>query len=238
MVVPAYNEEPRLPDTLPTMLDFLRYRPYGWELRVVDDGSEDGTREVVQAFAAEHPQVVLQAEPHRGKGGAVRAGMLASEAEYRFICDADLSMPVEQIERFLPPRRGPYEVAIASREIQGARRIGEPPSRHLMGRVFNRLVQSLIIPGIEDTQCGFKMFTGEAADALFPRQTIDGWAFDVEILFLAYLMGFRIIEVPVDWYYMERSQIRPFTDAKRMVEEILHIRANHFKGLYDEVKRR
>ncbi|MCA9885799.1 MAG: glycosyltransferase, partial [Anaerolineae bacterium] len=113
IVMPAYNEEARLPDSLPTVLDFLRYRQYPWELRVVDDGSSDATCEVVQRFAAEHPQVVLQREPHRGKGGAVRAGMLASEAEYRFICDADLSMPIEQVERFLPPRRGPYEVAIA-----------------------------------------------------------------------------------------------------------------------------
>ena len=125
LVIPAYNEERRLPSTLPVAIEWLASTSWDWEIRVVDDGSEDGTCDVVRALAADEPRLVLQAEPHRGKGGAVRAGMLASNADYRFLCDADFSMPVQEVERFLPPYLGDYDLAIGTREGPGAVRVDE-----------------------------------------------------------------------------------------------------------------
>lgn len=232
LVIPAYNEEARLPQTLPLVIEFLGATDWDWEIRVVDDGSSDGTCDVVRSFSAQDPRVVLQAEPHRGKGGAVKAGMLASNAAYRFLCDADFSMPVEEVERFLPPYLGDYDLAIATREGPGAVRVDEPESRHLMGRVFNGLVTGLLVPGFADTQCGFKCFSGAAADALFPKVTIDGFAFDVEVLFLARKEGLDIREVPITWYYMEASSVKPVRDTWRMFREVLRIRGNESRGLY------
>ncbi len=230
LVIPAYNEERRLPETLPVALAWLREQSFTWEVRVVDDGSEDGTRDVVASLAADEPRLILQAEPHRGKGGAVKAGMLASDADFRFLCDADFSMPVQEVERFLPPYLDGYDVAIGTREGPGAVRVGEPESRHLMGRVFNGLVTTLLVPGIDDTQCGFKCFSGAAAERLFPHQTIDGFAFDVEILYLARRAGMRVVEVPITWYYMEASSVKPVRDTWRMFKEVLRIRMAHAGG--------
>ena len=168
VVVPAFNEEARLGATLLELSAYLRHQPWDWEIRVVDDGSTDATRDVATRHAAGEPRLVLQPEPHRGKGGAVKAGLLASRCAYRFICDADLSMPIAELPRFLPPVLTDFDIAIGSREGHQARRIGEPVIRHLAGRVFNFGVQRLMVPGIDDTQCGFKMFTGAAVEAIFP----------------------------------------------------------------------
>ncbi len=227
LIIPAWNEEDRLPETLPRALAWLRQQPFTWEVRVVDDGSTDRTAAVVEELAQAEPRLLVQREEHRGKGGAVRAGMLASRAEYRFLADADFSMPVQEVARFLPPYLVGADVAIGTREGPGAIRVGEPHRRHLMGRVFNTLIQALLLPGIADSQCGFKCFSGRAADALFPRQGVDGFAFDVEILHLARLDGFAIVEVPITWHYMEASKISPVRDTVRMVQEVLRVRAAH-----------
>src|SRR5829696_6765388 len=138
IVIPAFNEERRLRETLVSVTAFLGQQPWDWDVRVVDDGSFDRTAAIAEAFAARQPGVVVQREPHRGKGGAVKAGLLAATREYRFICDADLSMPIGEVARFLPPAAQPFDVAIGSREGVRAHRIGEPAYRHLMGRLFNR----------------------------------------------------------------------------------------------------
>ena len=236
LIIPAYNEEARLPITLPGVLAHLRGAEYTWEVRVVDDGSDDGTGDFVERFIAEHeePRFILQREPHRGKGGAVRAGMLKSQARWRFLCDADFSMPVHEVDRFLPPYLGGYALAIGSREGPGAQRVGEPWSRHFMGRVFNGIIRGLLVPGLDDTQCGFKCFAGDAADRLFAQQTIEGFAFDVEILYLARKAGMEIVEVPITWHYDDVSKVRPFRDTKRMLGEVLRIRANDLQGMYGE----
>ncbi len=232
LVIPAYNEERRLPSTLPAAVEWLSGTDWDWEVRVVDDGSADNTCAVVEELAKDEPRLVLQREPHRGKGGAVKAGMLASRARFRFLCDADFSMPVEEVERFLPPYLDGYDLAIGTREGPGAVRVDEPESRHLMGRVFNGLVTTLLVPGINDTQCGFKCFSGKAVERLFPRVTIDGFAFDVEVLFLARKAGLKIVEVPITWYYMEASSVKPVRDTWRMFKEVMRIRANDLRGRY------
>ncbi len=225
--MPAWNEEARLPETLPRAVAWLRAQPFSWEVRVVDDGSTDRTAEVVEDLARDEPRLLVQREPHRGKGGAVRAGMLASAARYRFLADADFSMPVEEVARFLPPYLQAADVAIGTREGPGAVRVGEPGGRHVMGRVFNTLIQALLLPGIADSQCGFKCFSARAADALFRDQTVDGFAFDVEVLYLARRQGFAVVEVPITWHYVEASKVSPVRDTGRMVREVLRIRAAH-----------
>jgi dolichyl-phosphate beta-glucosyltransferase len=238
IVIPAFNEETRLGATLADVAGFLRGQPWDWEIRVVDDGSSDGTAAVVEAIARGEPRVVLQREPHRGKGGAVKAGLLAARREYRFICDADLSMPVKELPRFLPPRLTGFDVAIGSREGHGARRIGEPVVRHLAGRLFNYTVQRLMVPGIDDTQCGFKMFTAAAVERIFPLVTIDGWAFDIEALFIARTHGLRIVEVPIEWHYRRASRVSLMRDGLGMMGELLRIRSRAWRGAYGAAGRR
>lgn len=232
IVIPAYNEALRLPDTLEHVTSYLQGTHWQWEVRVVDDGSEDDTKQAVEAVSRVNPRVVLQAEPHRGKGGAVRAGLLASKAAYRFICDADLSMPIAEIARFLPPVLDEFDVAIGSREGEGARRVGEPARRHLVGRVFNETVKLLLLGGIEDTQCGFKMFTARAVNTIFPRVTVEGWAFDIEALYIARQHGLRIKEVPIEWHYQSRSQVRVVRDGVAMFRELLQMRRRAARGEY------
>ena len=231
IVIPAYNEEYRLDSTLIAVTQFVSSQPWDWEVRVVDDGSQDQTADVVERHARATPRVVLQREPHRGKGGAVKAGLLKASADYRFICDADLSMPIVELPRFLPPAID-ADVAIGSREGPGASRVGEPGRRHLAGRAFNYLVQRLMVPGIEDTQCGFKMFTARAVETIFPLVRVDGWAFDIEALFIARARGLRIVEVPIEWHYRAESQVSMLRDSIGMVRELLRIRARAARGAY------
>ena len=230
IVVPAFNEERRLPATLRQLTDFLSRHTWDWEIRVVDDGSGDQTASVVRAAAALNPRIVLQQEPHRGKGGAVRAGLLAARGDFRFMCDADLSMPPEELPRFLPPVQQPFDVAIGSREGAGARRVGEPLRRHLIGRVFNYLIQMIATRGIADTQCGFKMFTADAVRAIFPHTTLDGWAFDVEVLCIARALGLRIVEVPIEWHHRAESQVSPIRDSWAMLRDLFRVRMRMRRG--------
>ncbi|MCJ7668884.1 MAG: glycosyltransferase family 2 protein [Anaerolineae bacterium] len=232
VIVPAYNEEKRLPDSLRRIVGYLGKQEYTSEVIVVDDGSEDGTAQVVEEMMAELPILSLLRTEHRGKGHAVKRGMLAGRGEYLFICDADLSMPIEELYKFLPPALESYDVAIASREVPGARRYDEPPYRHFMGRVFNWIVRLFAVRGFQDTQCGFKCFKKVAAQEVFTYQTMDGWGFDVEILFIAQKRGYKIVEVPIDWYYSANSRIHPIRDSIGMFREVMRIRLNDLKGRY------
>ncbi len=233
IIIPAYNEELRLPVTLPEVVSFAESRDYPVEVLVVDNASTDRTAEIVRQIASAHPILSLSSQPIRGKGAAVRKGIFESHGAYMFICDADLAMPIEEVSKFLPPHLSDYDVAIASREAPGAVRYNEPWYRHLMGRVFNLIVRLLAVPGIQDTQCGFKCFRREAALDLFSVQTIDGWAFDVEILHIALLRGYRIVEVPINWYYGAHSRVRPLRDSFNMLREVLRIRRRSRAGYYD-----
>ena len=233
LIIPAYNEGARLPQTLPQIIEFVQAQPFSAEVIIVNNNSGDDTRQIADAFAKQYPFVRVHDEVRQGKGAAVRTGMLAANGEYLFMADADLSMPIGEVSKFLPPDLEEYDVAIASREVAGAKRYDEPAYRHLMGRVFNFVVKILAIPGFQDTQCGFKCFRRHAALDVLPFQSIDGWAFDVELLFIAQQRGYRIVEVPIDWYYRANSRISPISDAIDMFREVLRIRLNGRRGQYD-----
>ncbi len=233
LIVPAYNEEHRLPDSLAKIAQFVAAQSYAIELIVVDNNSRDRTPDIVREFAVTHPFTRLIQEKRQGKGAAVRAGIMAGRGEYLFICDADLAMPIQEVNKFLPPACEAYDVAIASREGPGARRYGEPHYRHLMGRVFNFVVQILALPGINDSQCGFKCFRREVGRDIFAWQTMNGFGFDVEILFIARRRGYRIVEVPINWYYGPGGTVDLLRDPFRMVAEVLRVRLNGWRGKYD-----
>ena len=227
IVIPAFNEEAQIRSTLDQVVAFLDSRPYSWEIVVADDGSADATASLAGELADARPEVKLLRLPHRGKGWAVKHGMLAAVGEYRFLCDADLSMPIEQVERFLPAQVGNAVIVVGSREALNSRRIGEPLRRHLMGRFYNWLVRLMAVPGISDTQCGFKCFPGELASDLFQQQRTNGFAFDVEILFLARQSGLTVTEIGIDWYFREESKVRPLLDSAVMTWDLIKIRWLH-----------
>lgn len=243
IVIPAYNEDRRLPSTLQAVDAFLATRTYRAEVIVADDGSTDRTHEFATAFKMAHGDYRVLQLPHRGKANAVRAGMLAARGKYVLFTDADLSTPLRYIDKLLEPLEAGTDVAIGSREGKGARRVGEPGYRHLMGRVFNGLVRLVAVSGINDTQCGFKAFRGEVACDLFssarlyaddanvrgPRVT----GFDVEILFLARKRGYDIVEVPVEWTHVAGSKVAPISDSVRMFADVLRVRYNAIRGYYD-----
>jgi len=234
LIIPAHNEEKRLPPTLTSVNAFLDRQPYLSEIIVVENGSQDLTAVVTEAFAADHPRIRLFQESGRGKGLAVRRGMLEASGEYRFICDADLSMPIGEVAKFVPPQLAGFDVAIGSREAPGARRFNEPPYRHIQGRVFSTLVKIFALPGFEDTQCGFKCFRGPIADDVFRVQQFGGMSFDVEVLYIARQRGYKIVEVPIDWYYRAESRVNPILDPLRMLRDILAIRRNWSRGKYNQ----
>ena len=232
VVIPAYNEEGRLPGTLAHVLAYLEGQGLTFEILAVDDGSTDRTVEVVKQLAGRDERIRVIREGHRGKGAAVRAGALAAAGQRIVFCDADLSNPVEELTR-LPARLVEAPVVIASREGHGANRVDEPFYRHLMGRVFNFVVRSLAVPGVHDTQCGLKAFTREAARELFSRQTIEGFGFDVELLFLARKHGYRVLEIPVTWRHVPASRVDPLRDTLRMFTDVLRVRWNELLRKYD-----
>ena len=233
IVVPAHNEQARLPESLPRIRQYLEEQDYTWEVIVVDSGSTDQTAEVAREVDPRQRWLRLLRVDRPGKGLAVRTGMLAAHGAYRFICDADLSMPIELVHRFIPPDGPQVDIAIASREAPGAARHNEPAFRHLIGRAFNLLVRLIAIPEIQDTQCGFKCFRDEAARDLFGVQRLDGWTFDVEVLFIALRRGYRVAEIPISWYHHPGSRVRVWRDSRTMFADLFRIRRNWRRGLYE-----
>ncbi len=232
IIIPAHNEENRLPDTLRQIFRFLQEQPYQAEVIVVENGSTDQTIAIAHKVQQQYPGLQIIQETEAGKGRAVRRGMLAATGQYRFMCDADLSMPIAEINRFLPPQLENFEVAIASREAPGAIRYNEPAYRHWGGRGVNLMIRMLAIPKIRDTQCGFKMFSAAAAKDLFTAQTILNWSFDIELLYIARLRKYKIIEIPIPWYFNDETKLNPLHDAIKMGLDILKIHRNAWRGVY------
>jgi len=220
IIIPAWQEAKRFPTTINGVERLRAALPYPIEVIVVDDGSTDGTADLAEAAGMK----VLRRN-HKGKGAAVRAGMLAANGMYRMIADADWSMSPEQALLMLPPVLTGFDIAIGSRELPDSRRSGEPHWRHLIGRTYNHLVQAVLLPGLRDTQCGFKVFRAEAARAIFSRTQENGWAFDVEVLAIAREYGLRVVEVPIDWSHDKDSRVHPLRDAPGMVTALFRIRA-------------
>lgn len=236
VVIPAYNEERCIERTIDDVCRELDGLGQPWELLVVDDGSTDGTAAIAAARQSVDGRVRLLSCPHRGKGAAVRDGMLAASGAWRFLADADLSMPIGELRKFLSGQDGPRaDILIGSREAIGAERVGEPWQRHLVGRLFNRMAKWLAVPGIEDTQCGFKLFSAAAAETVFPMQRLDGFGFDVEVLFLARRAGIRIAEVPITWVYRNRSTVTALSGMAGFVD-LFRIRWHALRGRYPMVR--
>jgi dolichyl-phosphate beta-glucosyltransferase len=240
IVVPAYNEELRLPPTLSRLHAFLEQQPLRYEIVVVDDGSKDNTIGVTEALAATIPNLrIVKQTPNRGKGAAVRRGMLEARGQIRVMCDADGSMPPAELPKLLAPIIAcKAEIAIGSRYAAGAKTdIKQPFYRVLWSRLCNRVIQRSLVPGVRDTQCGFKAFTAEVARDLFRYGRIDGWAFDLEILALARRRGYSIAEIGVEWTDDGRSRVNPLKDMWKVISEALTIRKNLRRGVYNQLPR-
>ncbi len=233
IVIPAHNEQNRLPGTLEQIFDFLKKQSFTSEVVVVENGSSDRTYDIAREFAKQHGNLRVIQNDWRGKGLAIQRGVREATGTYVFMCDADLSMPVEEISKFIPPQLQDVDIAIASREAPGAIRYDEPYYRHLTGRVFNTLIRLLVLPHLQDTQCGFKCIRANVANDIFRYQTLTGWAFDVELLYIARHHGYKVVEIPIHWYFNADSKISVFRDSLRMFLDLLLIRRNARRGLYD-----
>ena len=233
IVIPAHNEESRLPGSLERVFAFLREQSFTSEVLVVENGSSDHTYEIAQKYAKQYESLRVIQNKVRGKGRAIQRGMKEAKGAYIFMCDADLSMPIEEVSKFIPPQLTNVDIAIGSREAPGSVRYNEPAYRHFTGRVFNTLIRWLVLPGLQDTQCGFKCIRADVARDIFPYQTLMGWAFDVELLYIARHHGYSVVEIPIDWYFNADSKISVVRDSLRMFLDLLLIRRNARRGLYD-----
>jgi dolichyl-phosphate beta-glucosyltransferase len=233
-IIPAYNEGERLGTSLPKVLDYVRQQQLPSEIIVVNDGSTDNTAEIVGRFASVHPDVRLLDNPgNRGKGYSVRSGMLHARGDVMLFTDADLSSPVYEAEKLFAAIEQGADVAIGSRWLRADLQTERQPwYRQLYGRLFNLALRVTLGLNFRDTQCGFKAFTREAAQTVFTRQRVERWGFDPELLFLANKFKLRTTEVPVEWAHDHRSKISPLRDGIRMGLEMLAVRWNDLRGLY------
>jgi dolichyl-phosphate beta-glucosyltransferase len=238
VVIPAYNEELRLQETLEELVRFLRSSRDAFEILVVDDGSEDRTAAIIRKCAERNePGMIrlLTHEANRGKGFSVRQGALAAEGELLLMTDADLSTPLGELEK-LETRleTSSLDIAFGSRAVPGARiEVHQPWYRESLGKGFNRLMRWVTGLPFQDTQCGFKLFRMSTCRSVFERQRVDGFSFDVEVLFIALKWGLRVEEIPVEWHHSGDSKVRPFSHAPSVIVDLLRLHLNNANGLYD-----
>jgi dolichyl-phosphate beta-glucosyltransferase len=233
IVIPMYNESHRMKASLPRLRDYFRSRPYSVEFVVVDDGSRDNTVELARQILGQNSVQVLEEKPNRGKGHAVKVGMLAAKGEKVLFTDADLSTPVEESEKFWPWFDQGYDIVIGSRKMKGAVLDRHQPLwRESMGKVFTWLTNRIATRDISDITCGFKCFTHSAAQELFSRSIIDDWSFDAEVLYIAQQHGLKIKEVPVHWHDERGTKVRIARDAARALAGLMKIRINGVRGRY------
>jgi dolichyl-phosphate beta-glucosyltransferase len=226
VVVPAFNERERIPATLARLREYLDGAGEEYEVIVADDGSSDDTVAFVESAAQNWPQLtVLALGRNQGKGAAVRAGMLGARGEHRLFTDADLSTPIEELPRLRARLAGACQVAIGSRAVPGSTiDVHQPGRREMMGRTYNRLVQLVVLPGLHDTQCGFKVFTAEAAEACFRPLRTRGFGFDAEVLLRARRHGWEIAEVPVRWSHRDDSRVSALRDSGMVLVDLIRLR--------------
>ncbi len=227
IVIPAYNEEKRVLGTLSRIIDYFKNRSEVYEIIVVNDGSIDKTKELIENFSKNNNIKLISYEPNRGKGFAVRTGVLNSKGELILFTDADLATPIEEYEKLLSYIRNGYDIAIGSRALKESKIvIHQPFYREIAGKAFNKVVQLLTVKGINDTQCGFKLFKGDVGREIFSRCKLNGFSFDIEFLFYAKKLNYKIIEVPVIWIHQERSKVKLLRDGFRMLLDLILIRLN------------
>ena len=223
IVIPSYNEASQIHSTLISIKTYMELRKYDWEVIVVNDGSQDDTEKIVNSFCCSEPRVQLLTIPHSGKGWAVKTGMLKAKGRLRFMCDADLSMPITEIDNFFIQIAKGYDIVVGSRELPESQRFNEPKLRHVMGRIFNFFAKKVSLTDFNDTQCGFKCFKESAANHVFLRQASKEFAFDIEILKLAKKEELRIIEIPIIWYHKRPSKVKIHIDSMKMIKDTLLI---------------
>lgn len=235
VVIPTYNEEARIVPTIGATASHLSDLGFEWDMIISDDGSTDGTRDLIAAHPLANVRV-LEAPHNAGKGAAVRRGMLAATGEFILFMDADSSTPIEQLSRLLDPlRSGSCDVAIGSRHADGSQVRHRSPYRAAFSAGLLLAAKATLRTGVRDTQCGFKVFTHDAARRLFDAQTLHGFPFDLEVLFLARRMGYRVVEVPVTWYDAPGSRVSAQREVGRFVADIARIRLNDRRGVYGPV---
>lgn len=243
IVIPAYNElENFKQGVLNEVWKYLKDKKYSWEVVIVDDGSDDGSVSLLKEFCQKRQGFTLIDNPHMGKAGTVATGVRRAQGKFILFTDFDQATPLSEFEKLKPYLENGYEVAIGSREVAGAKREKEPFYRHLMGRGFNFGVRLLTVRGIADTQCGFKAFKGQAAQKLFKKLQVYKptkikaaftGAFDVELLYLAQKLGYRIAEVPIHWHHIDTTRVSPIKDSLLMAWDVIKIRLYDLLGRYD-----
>jgi len=244
VIIPAYNEAENFnSDDLKYVYSYLKKQSFPFELIFVDDGSTDETLHFLNQFKKGKNQVKIIANPHQGKAPTVTTGMLKAAGRNRLFTDFDQATPITEIEKLLPFRNKGYDIVIGSREIKGAKREKEPWHRHLMGKAFNIFVKLFTVQGIQDTQCGFKLFSDKATKDLFsklqvyqPGKSIAHaytGAFDVELLYLANKLNYKVAEVPVFWKHVATKRVNPLKDSIRMFTDLIKIRLNDIFGRYE-----
>ncbi|HHT9144804.1 MAG TPA: dolichyl-phosphate beta-glucosyltransferase [Candidatus Wunengus sp. YC61] len=234
VIIPAYNEEKRVLPTLRKICAYLSAKDFPCEIIIVDDGSTDNTLQMIKNFASSNNHlVILTNEQNIGKGYSVRKGMLSARGEYAFFTDADLSTPIEEIDKCLPYLLNGYDVVIGSRSMPGADIIVHQPwYREKMGKIFNFMVNMVLLKGIIDTQCGFKGFKREAVKTIFSKCKIDGFSFDVEALYLSRKYNFKIKEIPIRWENSTLSKVSPIKHSLQMFKDLIGIKIKDLKGDY------
>ena len=243
VIIPAYNEEPNFKKgTVNEVPEFLKKQGYTYEILIGDDGSSDNTASLAQDFANKHDHVRVIKNSHEGKAATVKTGVKEAKGDYILFTDFDQATPISEVEKLLP-YFSQYDIVIGSRQLPGAKREKEPIHRHIMGLVFNIIVQIIAIRGIWDTQAGFKCFKAQIAKELFGQLKVYGkakkvqgalvTAFDVELLFIAKKRGFKIKEVPIIWHHVSTSRVSPIKDSLRMLRDVIKIRLNDLRGVYN-----
>jgi len=230
LIIPAYNEETRIVSTLDRVREYLAATFESWNIIGVDDGSTDGTLNVMRKWAAENEGLrIVSYKPNVGKGYAVRQGVFAADGEFIAFSDADLSAPIEELAKLFDAINKGYDIAIGSRAVKGASiPVHQPFYRELGGKGLNLIIQTLAVPGIRDTQCGFKLFRGDVAREIFSKCFVNRWGFDVEVLYLARRLGYSIAEIGVKWGHAEGSKIKPVPAAFGIIRDLVRIRLHRY----------